>query len=264
MNRFDGKHVLVTGAGGGIGKACAIAFGREGAQVTVHYARSKQGALNTVQEIVSLGGKAQALQADLADRAGLSSLHEQAVRSFGSVDILINNAGTGATRSPDTITQIVDSDWDNVMAVNVTAPALLSRLVIPDMIKKKDGSIINISSIRGMLGNPNLVSYCTSKGALVLLTRQLACDYGQYNIRVNAVCPGFIASEMFKGYLSKQDDPDEALRTFSSMALMNRVGQPEEIAKAVTFLASREASFITGVTLPVDGGYTAAGVRRVL
>ncbi|MDD3996233.1 MAG: glucose 1-dehydrogenase [Sphaerochaetaceae bacterium] len=264
MTQLLGKHALVTGASGGIGRACAIELAKSGASVSVHYARNVSGAEKTVAEINEFGGKAQAFKANLTKRKELYKLHHFATQCFGPVDILVNNAGIGAVHSVDTITEISMTDWDAALQVNVTAPALLTRLVIPNMVEHRDGAIINISSIRGMLGNPNLAVYCTSKGALALLTKQLATDYSPYNIRINCICPGFVSTEMFQSYIEKQNDPQEALRVFASMAPLNRVGKPEEIAKAVLFFASDESSFITGVVFPVDGGYTASGTRRIL
>ena len=264
MESLHGKHALVTGAGSGIGKATAIALALSGASVTVHYAHNATGAEAVVTTIREMGGTSFAVQADLSQRSSISRLHQIAVGQYGHIDILVNNAGIGALHTVDRITDISETDWDKVMEVNVTAPALLCKLVLPEMVEHRSGAIVNISSIRGMLGNPTLSVYCTSKGALTLLTRQLACDYSPFNIRVNCICPGFVASEMFKSYVEKQEDPEGALATFASMAPLNRVGLPEEIAKVVVFFASEAASFIKGVVFPVDGGYTATGIRRVL
>jgi NAD(P)-dependent dehydrogenase (short-subunit alcohol dehydrogenase family) len=132
------------------------------------------------------------------------------------------------------------------------------------MIEQQAGSIINISSIRGLLGNPNLASYCASKGGVVLLSREMALDYARFGIRVNCICPGFVNTEMFQGYIAKQEDPELAVRTFRAMSPLDKVGEPEEIASAALFFAGEASSFVTGTALPVDGGYTASGARSIL
>ena len=186
------------------------------------------------------------------------------VESFGSIDILVNNSGIGTAESPDRVADITEKDWDLVIGVNLKGVMLTSKYALKVMIKNGSGSIINISSIRGLLGNPALASYCASKGGVVLLTRQMAVEYATYGIRVNCICPGFIETEMFKKYLEKQENPLEAKRNFSEMSPMSRIGAPFEIANVALFFASDASSFITGAVLPVDGGYTAYGARKIL
>jgi NAD(P)-dependent dehydrogenase (short-subunit alcohol dehydrogenase family) len=183
---------------------------------------------------------------------------------WGRIDVLVNNSGIGAASSPDRVADISEEDWDRVMAVNLKGAMLCSRAVIPLMIRQGGGSIIIVSSIRGLLGNPALASYCASKGGEVLLARQMAVEYGRQGIRVNCICPGFVGTEMLRGYIAEQEDPERAGAAFASMSPMDRIGEPEEIAAAALFLASSASSFVTGVALPVDGGYTAFGVREIL
>ena len=261
--RFAGKGVLVTGAGSGIGRAIAVRFAREGARVGVNYHRNSGGAKKTLEMIVSGGGEGMLLPADISQSDAVEGMVEALAARFSSLDVLVNNSGIGSATSPDRVHEISEEDWDRVMAVNLKGCMLTSKAVLKYFMKQRSGSIINISSIRGLLGNPVLASYCASKGGEVTLTKEMALDYASFGIRVNCICPGFIDTEMFQVYLSKQEDPQAARDTFSKMALLVRIGRPEEIASVCAFLASDAASFITGVALAVDGGYTANGVREI-
>ncbi len=261
--RFSGKGVLVTGAGSGIGRAIAVRFAREDAMVGVNYHQNTEGAKKTLEMIVAEGGEGMLLPADVRQSRAVEDMVDTLVEKFRSLDVLVNNSGIGSSTSPDRVHEISEEDWDRVMAVNLKGCMLTSKAVLKYFMKQRSGSIINISSIRGLLGNPVLASYCASKGGEVTLTKEMALDYASYNIRVNCICPGFIDTEMFRVYLSKQEDPRGARDTFSKMALLDRIGRPEEIASVCAFLASDAASFITGVALPVDGGYTANGVREI-
>jgi NAD(P)-dependent dehydrogenase (short-subunit alcohol dehydrogenase family) len=178
--------------------------------------------------------------------------------------VLVNNSGIGTAVSPDRVADIAEQDWDRVLEVNLKGVMLACQAVLPGMMRRGRGAIVNIASIRGLLGNPNLASYCASKGGEVLLTRSLALDYARYGVRVNCLCPGFVGSEMLAGYIARQKDPEAARKAFAAMAPMNRIGAPEEIAAAALFLASDASSFVTGAVLPVDGGYTACGARDIL
>lgn len=262
--RLAGKVALVTGAGSGIGRAVAVLFAREGARVGINYCHNASGAAETLERVRAEGAEGLLLRADVASAAEVGAAVRTLEQAWGRLDVLVNNSGIGTSSSPDRVADIDEADWDRVLAVNLKGVMLVCKLALPGMIRRGGGSIVNISSIRGLLGNPNLASYCASKGGVVLLTRQMAVDYARHGVRVNCICPGFVLSEMLASYIARQADPAAAGRAFAAMAPMNRVGQPEEIAAAALFLASDASSFVTGAALPVDGGYTATGARDIL
>ena len=261
--RLVGKNALITGAGSGIGRAIAELFSKEGARIGINYFRNHDGAEKTLQKVTANGSEGVLLQGDISKPETAQAMIDEFAMAFGGLDILVNNSGIGSN-TPDRVTEIEQTDWDRVLAVNLTGAELMCKYAIPVMIRGGGGNIVNVSSIRGLLGNPYLASYSTSKGGLVILTKQLACDYASEGIRVNCICPGFTSTEMFNGYLEKQKDPEDARKRFAAMAPLNRIGTPKEIAYAALFLASDNSSFITGVALPVDGGYITNGVREVL
>ena len=261
--RLSSKRTIITGSSSGIGAAVAVKFAEEGAVIGLNYHRNHDGAVEILNRIQKLGAEGLLLQGDISDKEEAESIVSKFTEKFGGIDILVNNSGIGSN-TPDTVTEISQEDWERVIAVNLTGSQLMSKFVLPYMIEQGNGNIVNISSIRGLLGNPNLASYSSSKGGLVILTKQMACDYAEFGVRVNCVCPGFTETEMFKGYLNKQADPEESKRRFSNMALLNRVGDPSEIACVVLFFASSASSFITGVALPVDGGYMANAIREII
>jgi NAD(P)-dependent dehydrogenase (short-subunit alcohol dehydrogenase family) len=264
QKRLSGKVALITGAGSGIGRATAEVFAREGARLGINFCHNREGAAETLRRVEETGSEGLLLKADVASEAEVQQMVRQIVDHFDSLDILVNNSGIGTSQSPDRVAEILEEDWDRVLAVNLKGVMLTCKHTLPIMMRQKRGSIINISSIRGLLGNPTLASYCASKGGVVLLSKQMALDYAQYNIRINAICPGFVLTEMLEGYISKQGNPEAARKSFSEMSPLDRIGRPEEIASAALFFASSASSFVTGVALPVDGGYTAYGMRDIL
>jgi NAD(P)-dependent dehydrogenase (short-subunit alcohol dehydrogenase family) len=262
--RLAGQAALVTGAGSGIGRAIAVAFAREGARVGINYFRNEEGAARTLELVRGEGAEGVLVRADVSSAQEVADMVRELETRWQDLEVLVNNSGIGTSASPDRVAEIDEADWDRVLEVNLKGVMLACRAVLPGMMRRGSGAIVNISSIRGLLGNPSLASYCSSKGAVVLLTRSLALDYARYGVRVNCICPGFVGSEMLTGYIARQADPGAAAKAFAGMAPMNRIGRPEEIAAAAVFLASRASSFVTGAALPVDGGYTASGARDVL
>ncbi len=262
--RLSERVALVTGAGSGIGRAIAVLFAREGARVGVNYCHNEQGAARTLEMVHAAGSEGLALRADVALAGEVEEMVRELERAYGRIDVLVNNSGIGAERSADRVLEILEEDWDRVLAVNLKGVLLACKLVLPIMIRQGGGAIVNISSIRGLAGNPSLAAYCASKGGEVALTRQMALDYARNGVRVNCICPGFVLTEMLRGYIGRQLDPAGAERAFASMAPLKRIGRPEEIAFAALFLACDASSFITGVALPVDGGYLASGARDIL
>jgi len=259
-----GKSALVTGAGSGIGRAIALRFAAEGARVGLNWLHNQRGAERTLQLMRESGGEGMLVRADVSRDRQVRAMIGALADAFGDLDVVVCNSGIGTETSPDRVAEISVKDWDRVIDVNLKGMMLVSKHSLPGMIRRGSGSIIAVSSIRGLLGNPSLASYCASKGGEVLLAKQMAVDYAHYGVRVNCICPGFILTEMLQGYIAKQSDPEEARRAFAAMSPMNRVGSPEEIASAALFLASQASSFVVGAALPVDGGYTACGVRAIL
>jgi 3-oxoacyl-[acyl-carrier protein] reductase len=242
--RFAGRVALVTGASQGIGHACALSLAREGATVAVA-ARNQQKLDELVAQIANAGGKAAAFSIDVADEDQVKSGIKQAIAQFGKIDILVNNAGI--TRD-QLVMRMKRADWDAVLNTNLTSAYLCIQQVIGSMLKQRWGRIINITSIMGQTGQAGQANYAASKAGLIGLTMAMAREVASRNITVNAVSPGFIETSM-TAVLN-----EEMKQNMTKNIPLGRAGSPEDIASAVNFLASEEASYITGHVLNVNGG----------
>ena len=240
------KTVVVTGASRGIGKAISSLFAENRYNVVVNYNKSYESASALVSELKAKGYSAVAFKADISNSAESSALVDFAVSAFGKIDALVNNAGISEQKL---FTDVTDSDWNNMLSVNLTGCFNCCRAASRYMILKKYGSIINISSMWGISGASCEVHYSASKAGVIGLTKALAKELGPSNIRVNCVAPGVIATEM-NSHLSFED-----ISALKNETPLCRIGDPREVAEAVLFLASEKASFITGQTLCVDGGF---------
>ncbi len=245
MGDLSGKVAIVTGASRGIGRAIALELARRGAAVVVNYHTNEAAAQEVVAEIERAGGRALAVQADVSQAEEAKRLVDTATEVFGQVDILVNNAGV--TR--DTLLlRMSEEDWDVVLNTNLKGAFHCIKAAARTMVRRRFGRIINITSVAGLAGNVGQANYCAAKAGLIGLTKAVAKELGPRNITVNAVAPGFVETDMTVNL--PQDLKDTAIR----MTPLGRAGTPEDIAKAVAFLASDEAAFITGQVLSVDGG----------
>ena len=245
---FEGKVAIITGGASGIGKACAFAMGREGAKLAIFDSNAESGQ-RTADALIAEGQKAAFFKVDVADESSVREAVLQTVALFGRIDVLHNNAGI-AVRHP--VAEEDEQAWEKCMDVNVKGVFLCSKHAIPHMLQR-GGSIINTSSITGITGVRNRAVYSATKGALVALTKNMALDYAKDAIRVNCVCPGFTRTPLAEALLS---DPLKEQR-LTAMHPLGRLGEAEDIANAVVFLASDLASWITGHALVVDGGFSA-------
>jgi NAD(P)-dependent dehydrogenase (short-subunit alcohol dehydrogenase family) len=249
--RLMDKVCLITGAGSGIGRASALLFAREGACVVVADVDGP-GADETVKQIHASGGKASVVIADVADPAAAQRLADDTVKAEGRIDVLFNNAGiSGVGTAHETSVEL----WDKVMAVNVRGVFLVSKYVVPHMIRSKRGSIINMSSTIAEIGLAQRASYAASKGAILALTRAMQVDYAPFGIRVNALLPGTIHTPFVEKYLRESyPNREDGLNAIRKRQLTSELGKPEDVASAALFLASDESSFVMGSGLFVDGG----------
>jgi len=248
--QLAGKVAVITGGGSGIGRATALLFAREGAAVAI-VDLDEARAQAVAQEIGAKGGQALAVRCDVSQAADCQRAVQETLAAFGRLDILFNNAGIIRRAS---VLGITEEEWDRAMAVNVKSVFLLSRYAIPIMAQGGGGAIVNTGSGWGLVGGRNAVSYCASKGAVVNMTRAMALDHAEQNIRVNCVCPGDTDTGMLRSEAQQLGAATEAFLAEAADRPLRRIGRPEDIAQAVLYLASEASSFVTGTTLVVDGG----------
>lgn len=255
MQRLKEKVAVVTGGGTGIGQAVSQLFAEEGAAVVIAEI-NRETAEATARGINERGGRALAIVTDVSDEASVRQMVAEAVKAFGKINLLVNNAATFVFRG----IEATPEEWRKVLDVNVMGPALVAKHVVPEIRKQGGGAIVNIGSMSSFIAQPNFVTYNTSKAAIANMTRCMALDLAPDNIRVNAVCPGTVWTPQVqrmcheRGLSREQADKDPF---FGGGHMITRIAEPAEIARAVLFLASDEASFITAENLMVDGGYTA-------
>ena len=250
MGNLAGRRALVTGGASGIGRATALLLAERGAAVAIADL-DEVGAKDAAQAIERAGGRATAIACDVTRAADCRRAIEATVEAFGGLDILFNNVGI--IRRADVV-DTTEDEWDRVMAVNVKSVFLMSKYAVPVMAAGGGGAIVNSSSGWGLKGGGRAVSYCASKGAVVLMTRAMAIDHGPQNIRVNCVCPGDTDTAMLRDEARQLGETDEHFRAEAADRPLNRLGRPLDIANAVAYLVSDEAAWVTGTALVVDGG----------
>ncbi len=245
MYTFNDKTVLVTGGSRGIGKAIVKAFAANGANVVINYVSSEKAATELVEEIINLGGRAMAIQADVSVFQDAEKLVEQTIAAYGKIDVLINNSGI---TKDNLMLRMTEDDFDRVIDVNLKGTWNMCKNITRHFLKNRAGSIINITSVVGLIGNAGQANYVASKAGVIGLTKTLAKEFGSRNIRVNAVAPGFIETEMTRNLA------EEVKQQYLGQIPLGRFGNTEDIANTCMFLASEQANYITGQVISVNGG----------
>jgi meso-butanediol dehydrogenase / (S,S)-butanediol dehydrogenase / diacetyl reductase len=248
--KLKDRIAVITGAGAGIGRACALEFGKEGAMV-VAADIDAGGARETVRQIAAAGGRAIAVETDVASADSVQRLVAETLEACGRIHVLVNNAAIQVNR---TVEDTSVDEWNREMAVNVGGVFLCSKFFLPHLRETK-GSIVNMSSVNGFFVEPMCAGYCATKAAIIGLTKAMAIDHGKDGIRVNCICPGYIDAGLAEGYFQAQPDPAAARLAAGKLHALWRIGRPEEVGRLAVFLASDDASFMTGAAVVVDGGF---------
>src|SRR5688572_24383962 len=248
--KFRNKVVVVTGAGSGIGRACALEFAREGADLAIADINRK-GLEETMRELRAVSGKSMLYEVDVSQADAVQQFSKDVASHFGSIYTVVNNAAIQVNKI---IEETTYEEWNRQMAVNLGGVFLCSRYFLPHL-RITRGSIVNMSSVNAFFVEPGCAGYCATKAAIIGFTKALAIDHGKEGVRVNCICPGYIDAGLAAGYFESQPDPVAARAEAGKLHALHRIGRPEEVARAAVFLASEEASFVTGTAMVVDGGF---------
>jgi NAD(P)-dependent dehydrogenase (short-subunit alcohol dehydrogenase family) len=255
MLRLSGKVAFITGGGTGIGRACALAFAREGAQVAV--AGRRRGPLDAVAAEIAAaagGGKSLAISCGVTQKSSVESALAQAGKHFGRLDTIVNNAGAVVVA---TVERTSDADWDRVLAANLTGTFFVSRAALAPLRRARGGSIINIGSVLGLVARKDRAAYCAAKAEVSGLTRAMALDHAHEKIRVNCICPTLVETELGMQSLQQMPNAPAEIQKRIAEIPIGRLGKPDDVAMMAVYLASEDASWVTGVSFPLDGGLTA-------
>jgi len=255
MRNLDGKNVIVTGGGGGIGGATCRRFAEAGARVAV-FDMNLEAAQKVTDGIRAAGGVAQAFQCNITERAEVDAAVAAAEAALGPVDVLVNNAGWDVFKP---FTKTVSAEWDKLIAINLTGALHMHHAVLPGMAARKSGRIVNIASDAARVGSSGEAVYAACKGGLVAFSKTIAREHARHNITVNVVCPGPTDTALFADYKQGAGNPDKLMEAFTRSIPLGRIGQPDDLPGAILFFASDDASFITGQVLSVSGGLTMNG-----
>jgi 2-hydroxycyclohexanecarboxyl-CoA dehydrogenase len=253
--RFEGRTVIVTGGGGGIGGASCRRFAAEGARVAV-FDVNLEAAQNVARDIVASAGQAQAFQCDITDRASVDQAVAATIERFGPIDVLVNNAGWDIF-CPFTKTE--PAQWDKLIAINLIGPLHMHHAVLPGMVARRAGRIVNIASDAARVGSSGEAVYAACKGGLVAFSKTLAREHSRHGITVNVVCPGPTDTALFADYKAGAGNPEKLVEAFTRSIPLGRIGQPDDLPGAIAFFASDDAAYVTGQVLSVSGGLTMNG-----